>query len=41
MPVGLGRLSDKTVYIKTGETSFLNKMYVAFVSGTLATNLDY
>ena len=41
MPVGLGRLSDKTVYIKTGEVSFLDKMYVAFVSGTLATNVDY
>jgi hypothetical protein len=41
MPVGLGRLIDKTVYIETGEVSFKNKFYIAFISGTLATNLLY
>jgi hypothetical protein len=41
MPEGLGRLSNKSVYIKTGDSSFKNKIYVAFISGTLATNPLY
>lgn len=41
MPVGLSRLSNKSVYIKTGDVSFLDKIYVAFISGALATNPLY
>jgi hypothetical protein len=41
MPLGLGRLSNKSVYIKTDDISFLGKIYGAFISGTLSTNLLY
>ena len=41
MPTGLGRLEKQSVYIKTGDSAFQNRCFVAFVSGTLAKNLVY
>jgi hypothetical protein len=34
-------LSDKTVYIETGNVALIGKIFVAFISGTLATDLLY
>ena len=41
MPTGLGRLSNKFVYIQTADTTFRDRYFVAFVSGTLAKNEVY
>lgn len=41
MPEGLGTISTKAAYIKSGNFAFKDRFFVAFVSGILATNPLY